>query len=166
MDIPQELFNIYNQFADDFINLNFGVRCKLIYVPKEIECPNCIQDTISKKSANIYKSGGPYPFPDGSFCPYCAGEGYLKDEASDFIKLRVYHRPKDWIKVPTQIGVPDGVVQVIGFLTDLPKFQKSTNIILLTDIEPYNSYNYTRLGEAFPHGFKKNRYFISFLERT
>ena len=175
VSIPQAVFDKYNEFADDFINSNFGVRCNLIYPFKKIQCPNCVMSSF-RGGTNVYRTGGPLPFTFGP-CPLCAGEGFQREEATpEVIKLRVYYRPKDWVKVsfPTLHGeqgdvpfqIPDGTIQVIGFMSDLPKVERADKIQVNIDQDGYKRWTYQRLGEALPHGFKQDRYFICFLKRV
>jgi hypothetical protein len=61
--------------------------------PSFVDCPNCVWDSINKKSSNVYQSSfttpiiifpstdqertvGPTPFSEGR-CPVCIGEGQL-----------------------------------------------------------------------------------------
>lgn len=165
MIIPNGLYDLYHSTVNDFINYNFGQTCKIIYPDKLTVCPNCIQDTFTGKSANKYKSGGPQSFTVG-VCPWCNGDGYLKTEKSDTIKLRIYHARKDWVRIPISIEIPDGTVQVFGFMTDLPKIQMSNKILLHVDAEGYTRQFYRLLGEPYPHGLgPTRRYFIAYLKR-
>lgn len=164
--IPDSVFQLYNDTVDDFINLNFGEDCVLLYPPKKIECPNCVVDLIGGKSSNIYKSGGPYQFADGMICPYCNGEGFYNQDYTETIKLRVYWSPKDWVKTGTTFGIPAGAVQIIGFLSDLPKILQSSSIQLISKNNNIAVQNFVRIGEPFYHGFKKSRYFIMYLEKA
>lgn len=163
VDIPDGVFQAYEEFADDFINSNFGVTCELIYPARRIFCANCAFDPIGQKSANRYKSGGPMPFYFGN-CPMCAGNGYIEDRATDTIKLRVYYSPKDWIKVANSVDTSNASAQVIGFLSDMPKFERADEILTNKPQENYQEWRFTRLGDAMPHGFKQRRYFVAFLQ--
>lgn len=163
--IPQSVFDQYYSVCDDFINLNFGVNCQFNYLPLNTECPNCVVDLIGRKSANIYKAGGPHQFEDGMICPYCNGEGFKEEQSYESIKLRAYWTKKDWVKIAGNVAIPDGSVQVIGFLEHLPKFNKAKNFVILSDVEGFSSYKFSRVAEAFPWGFKHNRYFVGYLGR-
>lgn len=165
MIIPQALYDTYTSFADDMLLLNFGQNCKLIYPDKLTPCENCYQDSATNKSSNVYKPGGPQPFTFG-FCGWCGGDGFLKTEKSDTIKLRIYHDKKYWTKLPINIEIPDGTVQVFGFMTDLPKIQMANSILLHLDAEGYSRQTYVLFGEPHPHGLgPTRRYFIAYLKR-
>ena len=114
--IPSSLIDKYKSFADDFISINFGVDCKLIYPPKQIVCTDCVQDSIGLKNANRYRHGGPAPttFPG---CSSCAGSGYKEEEVSEVIKMRVNGDPASWIG-PKDIKAPTGRLQLIGFIVE------------------------------------------------
>lgn len=164
VNIPDEVFQVYEEFADDFIDDNFGVNCTLIYPSRRIFCSNCVFDQIGQKSANRYKHGGPAPFNFGN-CPTCGGEGYKEEEATDTIKLRVYYNSKNWIKVASSIDVPNAAAQVIGHLKDMPSFEMANEIIVNEPQENYKSWKFSRASDALPHGFKQRRYFVAFLQR-
>lgn len=165
VDIPDSLFALYNEFADDFITKNFGVNCKLVYPAIREECSNCVLDVFGQRSSNIYKAGGPIPFTDG-LCPYCEGVGYKEIETTETLKLRVNWSKKQFIKIATLTTVPDGAVQIIGFLSDLPKIQRSSYIILNSDQNDNYTWAYILYSEPMPHGFKQNRYFVATLVKA
>jgi hypothetical protein len=162
MEIPDSVFVKYREAADMFIN-TLGVNCRINYVPTREECENCVFDTFSNKSSNVYKSGGPQPFD--IICPYCDGVGYKETEYFENIKLRVNWQRKNFLKFAPLVNIPDNSVQIIGFLYDLPKIQKAINIVINTGQEGYGSFAYTLLGEPVTHGFLNNRYFLAFLTR-
>lgn len=165
VDIPDEVFDAYNEFADDFIQSNFGVTCRLIYPARRIICVNCVFDPVGGKSSNKYKHGGPAPFHFGR-CPTCGGDGYKEQTNFKDIKLRIYHDPKNWIKVADAVAVPDGSVQIIGMLSDLPEFNKADQIVVNQEQSQYHHWRFSHATEAFAHGFKRNRYFTAFLTRV
>jgi hypothetical protein len=163
--IPQTLFDVYNSFADDFINLNFGVNCTVFLPSLKVQCDNCVFDTINNKSSNMYLAGGPIPFTFG-VCPWCDGNGFKEIPNSSVIKMKVYFSRKNWIQIVPNINIPDGSVQTIGFLSDLPKIKAAQFVRINSDVAGYINYDYTLFGEPFPHGFKQNRYFIAYWKRS
>lgn len=165
INIPQSVFDKYNDAVDDMINSNFGVNCKLVYPPIRAQCTNCVFDSIGRKSANKYAHGGPAPFNFG-VCPVCGGSGFKESESDTTIKMRVYYELKSFIKITGTVNIPDGAVQVIGFLSDVEKFKRANRIILNSDLEGVAGDVYERLSEPQPHGFKRNRYFICMLKRS
>lgn len=160
MEIPDEVFDTYFDTVDDFIDSNFGVTCRLTYPAKKTVCTNCIYDPLLKKSSGIYKSGGPISFSNG-VCPYCNGVGFSESADTDTLKLRVYYEKKHWIRLPVTAELPDGSVQTIGHMADLPKILRCNNIVFNTDIEGNVEYKYKLSGEPMPHGFKRRKYFIA-----
>lgn len=164
MDIPQELFEIYYEVCDDFIDLNFGVNTILFYGPKRSICPNCNYNPVTKMSSNTYKSGGPIVFAD-SICPYCDGNGFTESEETETIKLRVYFTPKHWVKLPIPLNINDSAIQIIGHIVDMPKIRNAKKIRVCAEQEGYMNYDYILAGEPLPHGFKRNKYFIAMLIR-
>lgn len=163
--VPDEIFQKYRDVVDEFTNTTFGINCRLEYPPKEIACINCIYDVQNKKSTNKYKTGGPIPFSFG-ICPHCNGRGFKPEIQTDIIKLRVYWDKKSWLKVGIPLNIPDGMVQAIGFMSDLPKIKKSQKAVLNSDQEGHNSWAYKLSGEPIPHGFGRDRYVITYWERA
>jgi len=119
----------------------------------------------SRRSTGTYKTGGPAPFTFG-VCPWCGGKGFKQELETETIKLRVYWDRKSWLKIGVPINIPDGSVQAIGFLTDLPKIKKSQKIILNSQQSAYIKWEYTLFGEPIPHGFKRDRYIITYWTRA
>ena len=77
--------DIYNSMIDTILaSTGLTVPCTLVYESTKLQqCPNCIYDPISKKSANLYKSGGPLVFSNGQTCPYCLGNGTTSNYSSE-----------------------------------------------------------------------------------
>lgn len=165
MDIPSSVFTTYYTTADDFIDKNFGVNCVIYYPAKRVDCENCIFDPFTKKSSNKYQSGGPISFTNG-ICPYCNGEGFRSSVDSDTIKMRAYYDKKSWVKIPLPINLPDGAVQTIGHMSDLPKVLRCTEMQLHSDIAGQGTFKYMLSGEPVPHGFGRNKYFIAMWVRV
>lgn len=165
MEIPQRIFDMYYKTADDFIDLNFGVNCTLYYGPKKDICSNCIFNPVTGKSSNQYKDGGPIPF-EGSICPYCDGIGYTNIEATENIKLRVYFSRKDWVKIEIPVSIKDGAIQVIGHIEDMPKVRKARKIMVCAELEGYERFDFTLAGSPVPWGFRRNKYFVTFMNRV
>ncbi len=163
--VPQEIFDGYNYFVDDFISTSFGVNCKLVYPPLKTNCANCIYDTMSNKSTNIYNGSGPQPFTFG-VCPWCGGLGFTESVQTETIKLRLYYSPKHWIKIHPLINIPDNTIQAIGFLSDLPKIKQAQTMIANSDQEGFGNCIYDLLGNPVTTGFKHNRYLISMWTRA
>ena len=159
--VPTDLWNSYYEACDFFLDdSHIGSTCTLVYPSRKISCNNCVTNTIGATSTNSYRHGGPAPFSFGS-CSLCGGSGYKEEEVTGTIRLRMYWRQRDWIKV-SEISFPDADVQVIGYLTDLPNLKKANEVRLNNQ---YGDWRFQLSGETFPHGFGKNRYFVAFLKR-
>ena len=76
VNIPDSVFKQYRDVADDMINLNFGVNCKVVYPPTNELCPICTTSTtmVGARGTNRYSHGGPMPNPIRG-CSYCEGTG-------------------------------------------------------------------------------------------
>tara|TARA_Y100000114_G_scaffold109417_1_gene102927 strand:+ start:934 stop:1446 length:513 start_codon:yes stop_codon:yes gene_type:complete len=166
INIPSSVFNTYNEAV-----LLFTRTATLVYPEKKEDCPNCIMNTMGtrNKSVSVYQAGGPYPFTRGMPCPYCNGKGYKAVEATDDITLRIYWDRKSWVKIGASIDIPDGSIQTIAYMTDLPKIEQCKHMIPNYDgIEKYDKAKYERNGPSFPQGFKQNetKYVVTFWNRA
>ena len=162
LSLPASLVQEYQWTMDAFIDdTNIGHICSLVYPPRLEECPNCFLDAKTGRSINIYKSGGPAAFPNHTTCPWCNGEGRLRVPVEETIRLRVYYNPKDFIP-GLPVEAKDAVVQVIGYLTDLPKLERATEVILDSNLQPLQRIKCVRSGAAAPWGFGQ-RYFAQLL---
>ena len=80
--IPSGVINSHEWVSDAFID-TLGKSCTLIYPAKITECSNCYYDARTARSTGIYKTGGPNPFPNNSFCPVCGGAGRTTAEVTE-----------------------------------------------------------------------------------
>ena len=64
-----------------------------------------------------------------------------------------------------QVDVPDNVIQTVGYMTDLPKIEKAKALSVHETIAGYGTMKFTREGESYPHGFKQDRYVVTFWRR-
>lgn len=166
MLIPQNIFNIYNNTISDLITNNVGVPCTLIYGSNRVQCPNCIYNSIAKTSSNIYNNIGPQPFTN-IICPYCNGIGFKIQEQTEDIFLRVYFTKKDFLKIDLPIISTDGLIQTIGFISDMPKLQKAKEIIANINVKNYSIYRYQLAAEIIPWGLGQTKKFcIAFWKRS
>lgn len=74
---------------------------------------------------------------------------------SENIKLRVYTSMKSWLKT-AHVEFIDGRIQVIGYMTDAIKLQRSTYIMI-------DNNKYKLATQPVRHGFGE-RYFVAFLD--
>ena len=157
--IPSGLLDKHEWMADSLIDDVPGLICTLIYPDKQEECDNCSLDSVSGRSNSVYKSGGPIPFSHFQICPRCNGEGHLTSPATLTIEARVYWETKSWIDIGIKVAKPDSSAMLIGYMSDLEKLERANKILI-------SNHYYVREGEAVPHGFRRNRYFIQYVTRT
>lgn len=154
--------DIYNQTIDILLaDTGLTVPCKLIYESTKIQaCPNCIFDPMSKKSANIYKTGGPISFVNGQTCPYCLGQGttsnYINEEEVYFALLT---SAKDFIG--GTINQPNIAAQTICSINYIDKIRKCSKIIFNSNIESLSNNIFVRANEPQPVGLGNNRYIFT-----
>jgi hypothetical protein len=157
---------VYNEMIDTILsNTGLTTPCTLIYESTKLQqCPNCVYDTMSKKSANIYKAGGPLQFATGQTCPYCLGNGtttnYSSEEAVYFALLT---NAKDFISV---INQPNIVAQTICSISYIDKIRKCSKIIFNTDIPNLTNNIFIRVDEPQPVGLGDNRYIFTSWARS
>ena len=166
LDISDTIVGSHEFVADALIDGPTGQICELIYpVTKNASCPNCVYSPRERKSSNIYKDGGPIPFPDHTICPWCGGEGRSSRPKTEEIRLRVYWNPRDWA-ISGPVESPDNRAMIIGYMTDLPKVEKCDRILLNKAVEVYRKWTFERDGEASPWGLAQDRYFRQMLRRV
>lgn len=163
--VGSEVWTAYYDCADFFIDdTHIGNNFTINYPPKRIACDNCVINPIGGGSTNVYHHGGPAPFSYGP-CPLCGGNGYKEEVTTATVRLRMYTRQKDWVKIGGNINIPDADVQIIGYLSDMSKLQMADTLIY-TDSGTGNTWTYQLAGELFTHGFGKNKYFVGYLKRV
>ena len=103
-------------------------------------------------------------------CPQCDGKGYKAIEAEEDLNVRIYWEPKQWKDIGAAINLPEGAIQIISKMTDLPKMDKAKYLIPKTygNISNYHTMRFTRAGDAYPQGFKQNpeKYAVTFWTRN
>ncbi|NDA29456.1 MAG: hypothetical protein EBZ12_03250, partial [Alphaproteobacteria bacterium] len=82
------------------------------------------------------------------------------------IKLKVYWDAKQWVGITDNIKLPNGDIQTIGFMSDLPKVLNAKQLIVHKDIKEYKEMRFERVGEHIPLGLRQNRYFACFWKRV
>ena len=158
IDIPDSVFTKYYDVVDSTFNI-FGVTCQLISIEKrEVIVYNPDDNIPDKNSINNHRRGG------GT---HKRGTKTIKEtEVLTDIKLKVYWDQKQWTGITKDIVVPDGSIQTIGFMTDLPKVLSAKQLLVHKDIKDYKEIRFERVGEHVPLGLKQNRYFACFWKRT
>ena len=164
-DIPSEVFDIHEWITDEFIDGEIGQNCTLHFPAKREECDNCIFDTHTNRSANIYKAGGPIPFDDNSMCPRCQGRGYAELPVTDTVRVRVYWEQAQWRAIGIAIADTDADCVIIGYMHDYPKIERADNIVLHNQLQDIKQYRVSPDGEMQPWGFRRTRYFVQAMKR-
>lgn len=129
ISLPSGIFNLYYEATDFFINDPTIGKSIILYY-----------ETRKPKTSSIYNED----LLDNS-----------KSVKNETLRVRMYHSPRDWLKTG-HVDMVAGRVQIIGFMTDAIKLQRSTTI-------KYNNLTYKLAVQPVPHGFG-NRYFIAFLD--
>jgi len=156
--VPESVFDIYYDVIDSTFDI-FGVSCQLVSINKveeQIYDPN--NNVPDRNSINAHRiRGGDYE-----------RSNVIIKEVETFtpIKLKVYWDPKNWIGVGGNLNIPDGSIQTIGFMTDLPKILQAKALIVHKDIKDYKQLRFERIGEHIPMGLRQNRYFGCMWKRT
>lgn len=164
--IPTDFFKEHEWISDSLLDGTVSQLCRLVYPPEAVECSNCYLDPVTGRSSHKYKVGGPLSFDQHTICPLCNGEGRQNTEKYDDVRLRVYTTPKDFQDIGIPIASPDGIVQVIGYMTDLPKIQQANKIITHIELQDMLRLVCEKHSIAVPWGFLGNRYFIMYLKRV
>lgn len=166
IEYSTEAREVVQDVLDELI-VAHGKSCKLVYPPKFISCSNCLPDPIGNKSSNRWLTGGPMPFPAGSTCPMCNGAYKVATENSETITMVIYWNPSDWLWLPGNIRVADGMVQTRGMLSDLPKIKSCNEAVFQTNIQPYTTYRFRLNGDVVDYAnIVQDRYFLAFWKRV
>jgi len=167
--ISPELKQVFNNAIDALLEQNaLTVPCRLRYSGQQNStfCSNCIFDSISQLSANIYNGTGPRPFPEGSICPTCMGMGMIMSDSSEIISIACIFDSKYFLNWSSKtLNVPAGSIQTICHTSLLPKIRNANDIIVDTNLEQYGNYTYQRMGDPEPIGFGDNRYISTIWSR-
>jgi len=156
--VPESVFDKYFDVIDSTFNI-FGVTCQLVSIEKkEVIVYNPDNNIPNKNTINDHRRGG------GT---HNRGTKTIKEvEVLTDIKLKVYWDEKSWVKITSDIAVPNGSIQTIGFMSDLSKILAAKSLIVHKDIKDYKEIRFQRTGEHIPLGLKQNRYFACFWERV
>lgn len=160
--IPTGVISQHHTIADVFID-ELGVTLTLVYPPIASECSNCIIDVQTGRSTGIYKSGGPHTFTNYTVCPRCGGDGRTTAASTENITVRWYPNPRKFGEMPMTANNTDGLVKIIGYISDLPKVKRASSY-------QYGmggmSERYLMEGEPIAHGLTRTRYFEMLLRRV
>lgn len=165
--LSDDVKSIAQDAIDDLID-QLGKDCLLVYPHLPSPCANCVFDPIGNKSSNHWNAGGPIPFPNGSVCPLCDGNGLHFEEINKPIKLLISNSPSQFfVKMPANIIVPAGSIQTKGYIKDLPDVLQSRKLIMQVSLEPMIRYTYDLDGEPIDQGnIVQNRYWVALWNRV
>jgi len=157
--ISAEFKQLYNDAIDAIIDPTNGLvnTCTLRYggsPSQQTLCNNCLYDSISKLSSNIYNGSGPKPFSDGGVCPVCAGNGTISGgiiTKEENINLAVIMDSKYFINVGNVINLNDNYIQVICKKNILPKLQNAVELVL-------HGQSYQKASDAKYYGLAQHNY--------
>lgn len=129
---------IFNDAIDSLLDQSSGLvnPCTLRYggtPSSQTVCNNCIFDTISQVSSNIYNGSGPQPFNDGGVCPVCLGIGLINGGIStseEVVNLAVIIDKRSFINVSDLVNVSNNSIQTISKLDLLPKLDNAIEMIV------------------------------------
>ncbi len=160
-NIPDEVFNTYNEAVDYMIDDAFGVICQMISIEQ-------VETIISNPETNNVPEVNSINAHRKRNKDYDRGEVTVTEkEVLTEVKLRCYYERRDWVKLKdSNVVVPDGDLQTIGYITDLPIIKRSKGMISHKGIKDYQEQRYTRVGDPIPWGFKKNRYVVCYWKRA
>jgi hypothetical protein len=163
-EITPAIREVARKAFDDLID-QLSKTCRLYYPPIMEPCSNCLPDPIGKKSANRWLDGGPAPFPLGSVCPMCGGEGYRANQLYDDVQLLVSENAKKFYFFG-KIEIPDGSIETKFYIHDLPKVVKCDYMLLDLPNSQSLRKTYRLVGEpAIPGNIIQGRYVIALWQR-
>ena len=158
INVPQSVFDKYFDVIDSTFNI-FGVMCQLVSIQKvEKIVYNPNNNIPDRNTINDHRRGG----GDRNR----GTDTIVETEVLTDIKLKVYWDAKQWIGVTKDMVVPDGTIQTIGMMSDLPDVLKAKELIVHKGIKDYKEMRFQRQGEHIPMGLKQDRYFACFWKRV
>lgn len=140
------------------------VPCTLIYENTKLtKCPNCVYDSITKKSSNRYEVGGPILFISGQICPYCNGLGSLSFKKEEAISLGII---KPVFFGASDLGIDgvnfvDGMIQSLCTIDLYAKIKNASSIIIDTNLLNIANSKFIRHKDPVPVGFGDNSFIIT-----
>lgn len=165
--INKDFKNLFNNAIDSLLETNaLTIPCILKYISTNKEqnlCNNCLFDSISLLSSNIYNNSGPQPFPENTICPVCLGTGTLSNNIKEeTLYLAVIFDSKYFLNYSNKlVNIQTGTVQTISKIDTIHKLRNANEIIFNTDIGNYGSYIYQRSSDPEPCGFGDHRYIVT-----
>lgn len=168
--INSDMKSLYRDAIDSIVNQGgLATPCKLSYkiaINTTNDCDNCLIDPIYKKSMGKYNGSGVAPFPEGSVCPICNGEGYKTPNNEEIVHLAVLTSEKSWIDIGLdKTKIPDGSVQTICRATLAQKIKNSFSLTISDHNGINNNLQYERYSDPAYMGFGSHDYVITIWKR-
>lgn len=163
--ISSSFKNIYKQQID-YILASDGLTnsCTLYFDNGSADyCNNCVYDTITKISSNIYNNSGPQPFPEYTICPVCMGMGVKKTNTkTKKIFLAVIFDSKFFINLDSRVtNIATGTIQSICSKNLTLDIRNSTSM----SVDNMPSIMYERIEDVNPVGLGDLNYIITTWKR-
>lgn len=159
--INQSFKNLFNNHITQLIGPNgLGSDCTLVFNNSVTElCDNCIYDSLSKASSNIYNESGPNPFSNGTICPVCMGIGSVQsNETTRHMNMAVILDSKYFFNISNRVvNLPNNTIQTICRIEELTYINNCSELIV--DSIPNQSYE--RYEAPNPCGLGDQKYLIT-----
>jgi hypothetical protein len=162
-EITDELIGVYQAGIDALIN-QLGKTVEVRYPPKITDCNNCVYDSVGKKSANVYSSGGPAPFVNSRICPVCMGTGKKETFPSENITCLIEQNPRNYKKYNIEVRHPDALYQLKTYASQIPKILKAVEFIVDADTRNIDVLRCKLVREPIMTGLRESRYCLFFVE--
>lgn len=163
----EELHQLYDDIISSILGKNaLSVPCLLnLGTGKGTPCINCIFDSNSDKSSNIYNGSGPIPFPYGSICPACGGLGFVPNDYFETIYMGVIWNKNKFMSM-TDVNIATIDCQTLGLATDYPKIKQAKEITIDSDVAGYTGKKYQRISDPEFRGFGRESFVITSWQRA
>lgn len=165
--ISGDLKQTYNNAISSLLAQNgLSLPCKLIYENSgKTECSNCEIDSLSGRSSNMFKVGGPVSFLNGQMCPVCGGDGYKFESKEEDINLLVLFEYKYWINFNSNINSPEGMIQTICSTEFLPQVKAANRLLVDSNLTGLTRNYFVRSSDPQPAGLGDTNYIFTFWKK-
>jgi len=140
----------------DELLVDLGRPIVLHLTPSVSDCPNCLYDSIRKRSKNVYSTGNPNPpgalnkpFLRGKKCPVCNGQGVLKTQRRANYTATISTKFKEREVLEAGIGEMD--INAIKTSTVIGSY----NDILTCELATIDDLEYRPLGKPVKSGLQE-----------
>jgi hypothetical protein len=83
----------------------------------------------------------------------CNGQGKKPVVSTENISVIIVYNPKEFMNYNTSVNNPEGLIQTMGRLAYMTKFQRAKTLKASTDINGVFTRTYERIDEPTPCGF-------------